>query len=188
MGKGRRAGPGPLRRLNVWAGAVLIAANLYAWAGVILAAPEPYIVEPVRDPEIVQLLDYIRSGKHSGETWQVTLTEREAEETIAWYLERYPQIPFVHPRVRITPDYVQGEGDATLAGLRVHVSARASITLDKGLPVVRILHLSLPLPPPIRRALEDELESQIRRAEVLPVRFHEAEWGEGVVVVRGVIR
>jgi len=44
------------------------------------------------------------------------LTELEAEQTITWYLQRSPQIPFAHPRIKITPDYVNGEGDATHSG------------------------------------------------------------------------
>jgi hypothetical protein len=177
------------KHLNLWVAAALIAANLYTWATVIGAATPPYLVEPIRDPEIVLLLDYIRSGDHGGETWQVTLTEREAEQTIAWYLDRWPQIPFSHPRVRITPDYVAGEGDATIAGLRVHVGARVRVTLSEdGLPVVRILQLSLPVPGPIRQAIEGEIQTQLQRAEMLPVRFTSAEWRDGMVIVRGKIR
>ncbi len=177
-----------MKQLNFWVAAILIAANLYAWTNILLAAPPPYEVEAVRDPEIVALLDHIGSGNHSGETWQVTLTQLEAEQTITWYLKRYPQIPFAHPRVRITPDYVSGEGDATIAGLRVHVGGKAQITLANGLPVVKILELSLPLPPPIRQALEDEIQIQLRRADRLPVRFMSAEWRDGEVIVRGIIR
>ncbi len=175
-----------LNRLNFWAAALLIVANLYAWAG--LAAPAPYVVDPIRDPDIEKLLDYIRSGEHSGETWEITLTQLEAEQTITWYLQRYPQIPFAHPRVIITPDYVSGEGDATIAGLRIHVGGKAQITLSNGLPVVKILDLSLPLPPPIRQALEDELQVQLGRAAALPVRFTYADWRNGEVTVKGYIR
>jgi hypothetical protein len=86
------------------------------------------------------------------------------------------------------PEYVSGEGDATIAGLRVHIGGKARVTLKDGLPVVQILDLSLPLPAPIRSALEEEMRVQLRRADALPVRFTSAEWGNGVVVVRGVIR
>jgi hypothetical protein len=173
---------------NFWIAITLIIVNISAWQHFISPAREPYIVVPIRDPEIITLLDYIRSGDHSGETWEVTLTELEAEQTITWYLERYPQIPFEHPQIEITPDYVAGEGDATIAGLRVHVGGKARITLEEGLPVVDIVELSLPLPGPIREAIEREIQVQLRRADRLPVRFTEAEWYEGEVVVRGVIR
>jgi hypothetical protein len=175
-------------RLNLWIALVLIAANLFFWAQYLLAQPEPYVVDPIRDPEVVALLEYIRSGDHSGETWVVHLTELEAEQTVTWYLNRYPQIPFEHPQVEITPDYVRGEGDATIAGLRVHVSGKARVTLQDGLPVVDILELSLPIPGPIREALEQEFQNQLQRAELLPVRFTSAEWGDGEVIVRGTIR
>jgi len=177
-----------MKRIDLFAAGILLVANLFAWANVLQSQAAPYVVEAVRDPEIVALLDYIRSGEHSGETWEVTLTELEAEQTITWYLQRYPQIPFEHPRVTITPHYVAGEGDATVAGLRVHVSGRARITLKDGLPAVEILDLNLPFPRPIREALEAEIQQQLRRADRLPVRFTAAEWGDGVVVVRGVIR
>jgi hypothetical protein len=177
-----------LKRLNFWIAAALVVANLYTWASILQAASAPYVVEPVRDEEIVRLLEHIGSGQHSGETWEVTLTDLEAEQTITWYLHRYPQIPFAHPRVKITPGYVSGEGDATIAGLRVHVGGTARITLANGLPVVDILELSLPIPGPIRQALQDEIQVQLRRAELLPVRFTSAEWHEGKVVVRGTIR
>jgi hypothetical protein len=118
----------------------------------------------------------------------VTLTELEAEQTITWYLARYPQIPFAHPRVRITPDYVGGEGDATIGGLRVHVGGKARVTLADGLPAIQILDLSLPVPGPLRQAIEDEIQVQLQRTRGLPVRFTSAEWYDGRVVVRGTIR
>lgn len=175
-------------RWNLWIAVALVIANAFAWAQVISAASEAYIVDPIRDPEIEDLLNYIYSGEHSGETWEVTLTELEAEQTITWYLQRWPQIPFAYPKVEITPDYIAGEGDATITGLRVHVGGKASITLENGLPVVDILALSIPLPAPIREGIEQEIQAQLQRADLLPVRFISAEWREGEVVVRGVIR
>lgn len=176
------------RSLNFWIGSGLVLANLVAWVVFGLGQAPPYIVDPVRDPEVIALLDYIRSGNHSGEEWQVTLSELEAEQTITWYLHRYQQIPFAHPRVTITPDYVAGQGDATIAGLRVHVGGKARIRLEGGLPQVEILELSLPVPGPVKQAIEAEIQAQLRRADQLPVRFTSAEWRDGEVVVKGVIR
>jgi hypothetical protein len=178
----------PFTHLNFWIAFCLILTNLFAWVSILLAAPEPYIVEPIRDPEVVALLDHIRSGNHSGETWEVTLSELEAEQTVTWYLQRYPQIPFAYPNIEITPDYVAGEGDATIAGLRVHVGGKARVKLVEGLPQVEILELSIPLPTSIRKAIENEIQVQLRRADRLPVRFSTAEWREGEVVVQGVIK
>ena len=175
-------------RLNFCVGSAVLVMNLFAWAGLLLAAPEPYVVDALRDPEVVELLEYIRSGEHSGEEWQVTLTTLEAEQTITWYLQRYPQIPFAHPNIEITPDYVSGEGDATIAGLRVHVGGKARVNLVDGLPKVEILDLSLPVPGPIRQAIENEIEFQLQRADQLPVRFTSAEWHDDAVVVKGIIR
>ena len=176
------------RRLNLWIALGLVAANLFTWGRLLLAAKNPHIVDPVRDPEIEELLAYIRSGDHSGETWEVTLTELEAEQTITWYLNRYPQIPFAYPEIHITPDSIKGEGDVIITGLHFHVSGEARVTLEDGLPVVEILDLSLPLPAAMKESIEQEIQRQLKRAELLPVRFTSAEWGDGVVVVRGVIR
>ena len=175
-------------RLNLWVAVVLITANLFNWGRILLAASNPHTVDPIMDPEVRALLDYIRSGEHSGETWQVTLTELEAEQTITWYLNRYPQIPFAYPEVDITSNSVSGEGDVILTGLHFHVRGEAHVTLQDGLPVVEILDLSLPLPASMKEAIEQEIQKQLRRAELLPVRFTSAEWGDGVVVVKGVIR
>jgi hypothetical protein len=68
------------------------------------------------------------------------------------------------------------------------VSGKARVSLANGLPVVQILALSLPLPDPMRQALENEIQMQLRRAEALPVRFTSAEWQDGQVVVKGIIR
>lgn len=179
---------GYLKRVNFWAAILLVGANLYTWGQVSMALTAPYVVEPIRDEEVVALLDYIRSGEHSGERWEVTLTELEAEQTITWYLERYPQIPFAYPQVEITRDYIAGEGDVIVGGLRIHVAGKARVTLKDGLPQVEILSLSLPLPRAIRDAIEREIQVQLGRAELLPVRFTSAEWGDGVVVVQGTIR
>jgi hypothetical protein len=75
-----------------------------------------------------------------------------------------------------------------ITGLHIHVSGEARVTLKDGLPVVEILDLSLPLPPSMKDAIEQEIQVQLRRAELLPVRFTSAEWGDGVVVVKGIIR
>jgi hypothetical protein len=175
-------------RLNLWIAIGLVVTNLFTWATILLAVSDPYVVDPIMDPEVRDLLDYIRSGEHSGETWEITLTELEAEQTITWYLNRYPQIPFVYPKITITPDSVSGEGDVIITGLHLHVNGEARVTLKDGLPVVQILDLNLPLPASVRESIEHEIQAQLQRAELLPVRFESAEWGDGVVVVKGVIR
>ncbi len=175
-------------RINLWIALGLISANLFVWAQMLLAVSNPHVVEPIMDPEVRALLDYIRSGNHSGETWEVTLTELEAEQTITWYLNRYPKIPFAYPEINITPDSISGEGDVIITGLHFHVSGEAHITLEDGLPVVEILDLNLPLPASTQDTIESEIQTQLKRAGLLPVRFTSAEWSDGVVIVKGVIR
>jgi hypothetical protein len=56
--------------------------------------------------------------------------------------------------------------------------------LKDGLPVVEILDLSLPLPPSMKDAIEQEIQVKLRGAERLPMRFIFAEWKDGVVIVK----
>lgn len=183
---------GALRKRFPWNGLIaflFIVANIFAVAQVISSLKPPHIVDPIKDEEVEQLLNYIASGNHSGETWQVTLTNLEAEQTITWYLKRYPQIPFAYPQVHITPDYLEGQGDVTIAGVRSHVGARVKITLKDGLPVVEILSMDLPLALQwAKEPVERVVQQQLRRAELLPVRFISAEWKDGEVVVKGIIK
>jgi hypothetical protein len=173
---------------NFWIGVLFIAVSLFALAQVLLSTAPSHVVDPIRDPEVEQLLNYINSGKHSGETWQVTMTDLRAEQTITWYLKKYPQIPFAYPQVHIKPDYISGEGDVIITGLRIHVGAKVNVTLKDGLPVVKILSLTLPFPQSVQDAVEQEIQRQLLRAADLPVRFTSAAWGDGVVVVKGTIR
>ena len=173
---------------NIFIGALFIAANLAAVAQVIDSLKPPHIVEPIKAPEVDQLLTHIISGKHSGETWQVTMTDLEAEQTMTWYLKKYPQIPFAYPEVHIKPDSVSGEGDVIVGGLRIHVGAIVNVTLKNGLPVVKIISLTLPFPKSVQDQVEQEIQHQLGRAAELPVRFTSAEWGDGKVVVKGTIR
>ena len=48
-----------IRRWNLWVAVALVIANVFAWAQVISAASEAYVVDPIRDPEIEELLNYI---------------------------------------------------------------------------------------------------------------------------------
>ncbi len=169
-------------------GLVFVMVNLFALAWALTSAVKPHVVEPIKDAEVDQLLTYIGSGKHSGESWQVTLTDLEAEQTITWYLKKYPQIPFAYPQVHIKPSYISGEGDVILGGLRIHVGAKVNVTLKDGLPVVKIISLSLPFPQAVQNQVEQEIQHQLGRAALLPVRFTSADWGDGVVTVKGTIR
>lgn len=168
---------------------LFVLVNGFALVQVMTSAVPPHIVDPIKDAEVDKLLTHIASGNHSGETWQVTLTNLEAEQTITWYLKKYPQIPFAYPQVHITPNYLSGEGDVTVLGVRNHVAAKVKITLKDGLPQVQILSMDLPLGLQWARVpVEQAVQQQLRRAELLPVRFTSAEWGDGVVIVKGTIK
>jgi len=64
---------------------------------------------------------------------------------------------------------------------------KARVTFANGLPVVKILDFCLPIPGPIRQAIEGEPQVQLKRAELLPVRFTSAEWDDGVMGMSGMV-
>ena len=126
--------------------------------------------------------------RFAGKFWGISAWMLELVVILSWYLKKYPQIPFAYPQLKITPDSVTGEGDVLVTGLRLHVSGKARITLQDGLPVVEIISLNLPLPPAMRQAIEHEIQIQLLRADLLPVRFSSAEWKSGEVLVKGIIK
>ena len=184
----------PIKSKIHWHWNWLIAGLLILVNGVMLilalqSTISPHVVEPIKDAEVDKLLTYIASGKHAGESWQITLSNLEAEQTITWYLKKYPNIPFAYPKVEITPNYIKGSGDVTVAGVRFHVGATVNITLKDGLPVVKILSLDLPLALQwTKQPVEQAVQKALERAADLPVRFTSAEWKDGVVIVKGTIR
>jgi hypothetical protein len=115
------------------------------------------------------------------------------EEAIAWFLERYPEIPFSHPQIEIDPDGVTGRGLARLLGLRTPVFGRVSVRLEDQVPKASLEELgiaSATAPPFLVDALRDEIDRQQRRFSVgeLPITITNLEFREGEVLVEGVYR
>jgi hypothetical protein len=53
-------------RLNFWIAVGQISANLFTWGRILLAVSEPYVVDPVMDPEIRELRDHIPPASTPG--------------------------------------------------------------------------------------------------------------------------
>ncbi len=149
-------------------------------------------VEPQLSPQLEELREQLRSGTHSGEPFEVTVTNRELEEAIAWYVERRPQIPFRNPQVSIDEDGVEARGEAHLGKFKLPVSGRATIFVQDGLPIVTVEQLQLGkvgLPGLVLTQVEAEVDKQINmRQEDLPVVIEDMELDEGRLMVRGTIR
>ncbi len=149
-------------------------------------------VEPRLSPQLEELRARIRAGTHHGERFEVSVTDRELEEAVAWYLGRRPKIPFVSPRVFVHPHGVEARGEARLGKLHLGVGGQASVALQDGVPVVTIERLELGkagLPPLVRSQVQAELDKQLSvRGDDLPVIFEAIDLQEGRLAVRGTIR
>ncbi len=178
-------------RLNVWFALLLLVANGAAWAQALAAAGPVVVVEPRLEPGLADLRQRLAEGNHSGEPFTIEVTDQEAAEAIAWYLERHPRLPFAQPQVFIGPDGLAAAGVAQLAGLRVGLSGSARVVLHDGLPEVTLTHLDvggLVVPPFARDRIQAELDAQFALAQDLPLVIEEFTLAEGRAVVRGWIR
>ena len=101
-----------------------------------MAPGEARFIEPRLEPALAALRERLIEGGHSGEPFNVVLTNQEAEESVVWYLKRHPNIPFANPRVEIHQDTIEAWGEAKVAGLRVGLHGRARVVLQGGVPVV----------------------------------------------------
>ena len=184
-----------MRRLvaspSFWIAVVLLAANGAAWAYALAPEGSAVTTAAVLEPQIAEVRQKLIDGGHSGEAFSIELTDREAAETIAWYLSRHPNVPFHEPQVFIRPDGITARGVAVVAGLRVGVSGRARIALDDGVPIVTVADLDVAgigVPGLIRDRIQAELDAQFRLARDWPVRIDTLSLQEGQVLVSGEIR
>ena len=143
-------------------------------------------------PQLAALVERIKAGSHQGEPFEITISEGEFEEAVAWYLDREPNLPFRNPQVSIGPDGVEAGGEFLLGGLRLPLGGRLDITVQDGLPVIYAQEFEVgqaALPDFIRFQIEDKLNRHLNmREEELPVVLEKIELEEGRLTVRGTIR
>jgi hypothetical protein len=124
-----------------------------------------------------------------GEPFQLVITDQMAAETIAWFIEPRPNLPFSHPQVEIHSDGVVGRGLLHVGGLRTPVYGRATVTLVDGKPIGHVQELGMG-----STAAPDFLVEMVARAQAvyddlqLPIELTRLELREGEVVVEGVYR
>jgi len=175
---------------NLWIALALLAANGLAWLGAASVGDFPE-VQPILAPQIVEFRDNLWSGQHAGETFSLTIDEQMAEQAVAWFLARHPQVPFTRPQVEIDPTGITGRGLAAVFGLRTPVQGRVSITLRNGVPVVMVHNLGVAgasAPGIVLNAIQPEIERQLARSQELPLRITKLQMGQGVIYVQGVFR
>ena len=148
--------------------------------------------KPQLTRELAELRDKVKAGTHHGESFELTVTDAEVEETLAWYAERHSTTPLPEARVSITPEGIELSGEARLGGLRATIRGRADVYLQDGIPSISITELKMgkgELPDFLRFELEDQLNRQLAlREDVLPLIFDEIDLQQGRLTVRGRIR
>lgn len=180
-----------MRSRNFWIAIGLLVSNALAWLG---APPgwELIEVEPRLAPQIDVLRARAELGEASGESFHIVVTNQEIAETIAWFLDRHPEIPFSHPWVEIDPNGVTGRGLAHVLGLRTPVQGRVSVALRDGVPVFDVEELGVAgmmAPGPVLSAIRRELEARLDfEPDSLAVEITRLELGEGTMTLEGVIR
>jgi hypothetical protein len=148
--------------------------------------------EPRLTRELAELREKVKAGTHHGESFELSVTDAEVVEALAWYAQRHSTGPFPEARVSITPDGIELSGEARLGGLRATIRGRADVYLQEGIPSISITELKMgkaELPDFLRFELEDQLYRQLAlREDILPLVFEEIDLQQGQLTVRGRIR
>jgi hypothetical protein len=177
--------------LSFWFALILLLANGLAWVYALAPEGPAVVVEPRLAPSVADLRQKLIDGGHSGEPFTLEITDQEAAETIAWYLDRNPNIPFGEPQVSIRPDGISAQGMAEIAGLRVGLTGRAHIELRDGVPLVTLQDLDVAgvaVPGFVRDRIQAEIDAQFSLAQDLPLIIDELVLETGRATARGTIR
>jgi len=181
-----------LKSVNLWIAVALLAANGLAWASALEPSGPAYTVEPVLETSLDDLRTRLREGGHSGERFELHVTDQEAAQSIAWFISIHPEIPFRHPRIEFHPDEVEAWGNVEVLGLRLSIHGWATMVLENGIPVVTLTDISVagaPVPGFVLEAVQDAVYEQVDLSNRrLPVIFETLELREGEAVASGTIR
>ncbi len=177
-----------LKITNVWIALLLLAANGVAWF-TIASRVDLLAVEPILHPEIAEIRAHWQAGDAIGEPFNVIVTNRTAMETLTWFMEPRPNLPFSHPQVEIHPDYVVGGGLAHMMGLRVPVFGRARIYLENGKLEADIQNIGVAGTDAPDFVIAAIAQAQGVYADMdLPIAVTKLELREGEVLVEGVYK
>lgn len=176
------------RRKNILIALLLLIANGLAWFSV-ASRVELVQAAPILHPEIAKIREHWRAGDAIGETFSVVVTDQMAMETVAWFIEPRPNLPFSHPQIEIHPDGVTGGGLVYFMGLRTPVFGRATIYLQDGKPQGDIEEVGMAGAKAPAFVLEAIKQGQVVYEQMsLPIEVTTLELREGEVLVEGVYR
>ncbi len=183
---------GVLRSPHFYIALVLTVAAALAWGSALRPTVPLYQAQPILESGLADLRNRLIEGGHSGERFELRITDQEAAETIAWFLDRHPEVPFRYPRIAFHPGEIEAWGMATVLGLELSIHGRATMHLESGVPIVRLTELGVagaPVPGFVLQAIQDAVYQQVDLSNrPLPVVFTALEIGEGEMWAEGVIR
>jgi hypothetical protein len=149
-------------------------------------------VEPRLSEQLGELWERLKSGRHGSEPFDLTVTDRELDEALAWYADEHSDFPLGEARVSIDSEGVEVSGTARVGTLRLPVRARAGVSLHDGVPLVAVSEVQVGevgLPDFLRFQLEEQLNRYLALGEdELPVVIQQLELGDGWLTMRGSIR
>lgn len=149
-------------------------------------------IEARLSPQLQQLLERLRDGSHHGETFELTLTNRQLAEAIVWYLRRHPELPFANPQVSVEPDAIEARVETRLGKMSFAVSARMDVVVHNGIPRIALEQLQVgkaDLPGSILFQVEDQLKQNLAvREGDLPLILEQLALEQGQLTVGGKIR
>ena len=181
-----------LKPINLWIALALLIANGLAWATALASSGPSYIAEPILEPSLDDLRNRLIEGGYSGEPFELHITDREAAESIAWAIDKSPEIPFRNPRIAIHPDVIEAWGEVKVLGLKLSIHIWATVVLEDGVPIFTIADLEVagaPVPGFVLEAVQDAVYEQVDLSNrKLPVIFETLELREGEAVASGTIR
>lgn len=181
------------QRKNLWIALALLLANGVAW---VRAAATSNLAEvaPILHPGVGEMRAKWNDGSAVGQTFSVIVTDEEAGQTVAWFIEpRQHSLPFSRPHVAFKPGEISGRGLMTIAGLQVEVFGRGFVTLDNGRPIITVYEVgvgSANVPDFVKNALQ----SQVDRGQAvyddleLPIELTRLDIGNGYAIIEGVYR
>jgi len=181
-----------LKPINLWIALALLIANGLAWATALTSGGPSYIAEPILEPSLDDLRTRLIEGGHGGEQFELHVTGQEAAESIAWFIDRHPEIPFRNPRIAIHPGVIEAWGEVELLGLKLSIHGWATMVLEDGVPIVTLTDLKVagaPVPGFVLEVVQDAIYEQVDLSNrKLPVIFETLELREGEAVASGTIR
>ena len=173
---------------NLLIALALLFANAFAWLTVV--QEELTAVAPILHPDVATVRAHWQARDAVGESFHIQVNELETMETITWFIDPRPNIPFSHPQIRfLGNNEVEGGGYVAVMGLETAVSGRATITVINGKPIATIHELRVgkaqaPTPVVALVAQAQGIYDQLS----LPIEITRLEILDGEAVIEGIYR